>query len=259
MSKLHFITFANNEPFFSTQNKLISTIQKYTEYEVIFHNHNLNTIKNYEWFGFLEELFQINGECYNWRRDGYYNAWKPFLMKEVYQKINIHDILYYVDSSRHFLNGFEQSIDKFLNFILNDQKYYIGSVSWNVNNNVKKCCDILPVWTEIIQNKYLCEMFINKPHLLNSHMAFTKNELCEKIINNWVYYIQKKLNNNPLITYHHTIDQSIVNIIAYKYNLKVFYKQDILHNDNKNHNLIHQILNNEDNYKRYFINILDFN
>ena len=57
----------------------------------------------------------------------------------------------------------------------------------------------------------------------------------------------------PLVTYHHTVDQSIFNILVIKHNLPIFYHKDLGHNTNKNKNEVLRIINNSINTAEYFI------
>jgi hypothetical protein len=49
-----------------------------------------------DWFHYIKDFPLIE---YDWNRDGYYNAWKIFLVKEIYDSIDKDDILYYVDNT----------------------------------------------------------------------------------------------------------------------------------------------------------------
>jgi hypothetical protein len=97
--KIHLVLYSNNEPFDTTKKYTIESIHKYTQKQVIIYDYNLEKIKQNEWFNLIKDLPSINN---NGRRDGYYNAWKAFIVKDVYDKINYDDILYYVDSSQYF-------------------------------------------------------------------------------------------------------------------------------------------------------------
>jgi hypothetical protein len=63
------------------------------------------------------------------------------------------------------------------------------------------------------------------------------------------------LNKIPLIVYHHTVDQSLFNILVYKYGFKCF-NGNTTHDANKNHNLVHSYLMNATEYQiqNYFTN-----
>ena len=73
----------------------------------------------------------------------------------------------------------------------------------------------------------------------------------------WIYWCMYKDNEltRPLITYHHPGDQSIFNILVYKYNFKVFYNKLIEHDENKDRNVVLKTINNNINSEQYFINL----
>ena len=73
-------------------------------------------------------------------------------------------------------------------------------------------------------------------------------------MNYWSLYKDNEF-INPLVTYHHTVDQSIFNILVYKYNFKVFYNELIGHNENKDRNIVLKTINNTSNPEQYFINL----
>ena len=57
----------------------------------------------------------------------------------------------------------------------------------------------------------------------------------------------------PLVTYHHTADQSIFNILVIKHKLLIFYDKNVSHSTNKNKNIVLNIINNSTNINEYFI------
>ena len=73
-------------------------------------------------------------------------------------------------------------------------------------------------------------------------------------------FVNTELNNLPLIAYHHTVDQSLFNILVYKYGFKCFFNNKT-HDENKNHNLVHIELRNMNKceIENYFINPINFN
>jgi len=247
---IHLVLYSNNEPFNTTKRYTIETIHKYTQKQVIIHDYNLEKIKQNEWFKLIKDLPSIYNDG---RRDGYYNAWKAFIIKDVYDMMNDDDILYYVDSSQHFQTGFNENIDKLCD-IVNEQLCVAGSIGYDVKNNSNGCCDNIIIWNKIIPDKNINE-YLNKPHVLNSWFLFKKCESNNSFINDWVYFICYTDNeiNYPLVTYHHTGDQSIFNILVVKYNKPVFYHTNIKHDENKNKNIVLNIINNAENTSEYFI------
>lgn len=113
------------------------------------HSYDLNKIKQSEWYDNIRELPDIKGG--NGRRDGYYNCWKAFIVKEVYEKINDDDILYYVDSSRYYRDGFSENIDKLCDIVVK-HGIVAGSIGSDVRNNSFDCCNNLKMWDKILPN-----------------------------------------------------------------------------------------------------------
>lgn len=247
---VHLVLYSNNEPFDTTKKCTIESINKYTQKHVIIHDYNLEKIKENEWFNLIKDLPSIHN---NGRRDGYYNAWKAFITKDVYDKMNYNDILYYVDSSQYFQTGFNENIDKLCD-IANEYLCVAGSIGDDIKNNIHSCCDNIIIWNKIIPDKNNNE-YLNKPHVLNSWFLFKKCDSNNSFINDWVYFSCYKDNEikHPLVVYHHTGDQSIFNILVVKYNKPVFYHKNIGHNENKNKNLVLNIINNNMNTNEYFI------
>jgi hypothetical protein len=287
---VHLVVYSNGEPFNTTKRLLIESISKHTKYKVMIHDYDLNKIKTYTWFKLLRNLLKINKLG---RRDGYYNSWKAFIVCDVYNKMNSNDILYYVDSSQYHIEGFTHNIDKICEYtyktgivagsVSDDTTNYYFNVCdnllvWdkiipnkinkkhlNIYNNylmlffyqtVLLLCSIILFMFNInlIKNKYL-----SKKHVLNSWFILRKDDINTNFIKEWMYYTicdDKLLYSNeqrPLVTFHHTVDQSIFNILVNKYNLPVFYDKNIKHSENKNKNLALEIINNSSDINKHFI------
>tara|TARA_B100000427_G_scaffold277514_1_gene246889 strand:- start:686 stop:1444 length:759 start_codon:yes stop_codon:yes gene_type:complete len=251
---INLVLYANGKPFNSTKKKLIETINKFTNRNVIIHKYNLKKIRESSWYNKIKELPKIKKRG---RRDGYYNCWKSFIVNEVYSNMNDGDILYYVDSSRFFKTGFTESVDKLCDIVLKNG-IIAGSVGKNRKNNTNGQCDNIDIWNKIIPNNdntaYLSNM-----HVLNSWFILVKNNINTNFLNDWSYWSVYKDNKftYPLVTYHHTADQSIFNILVYKYKFKVFYNETILHSENKDRNVVLKIINDETcgEPEQYFINL----
>jgi hypothetical protein len=247
---VHLVLYSNNEPYDTTKRLTIESIHKYTRKQVIIHDYNLEKIKQKEWFQHIKDLPQINKKGI---RDGYYNSWKAFITKDVYDEMEDGDILYYVDSSQYFRIGFNENIDKLCD-ILNDKLFIAGSVADNVKNNSYGCCDNIMIWNKIIPDKDNTE-YLSKQHVLNSWFLLKKCDSNHTFINDWVYFSCYKDNETiyPLVTYHHTGDQSIFNILVVKHKMPVFYHKNINHDDNKDKNVVLNIINNTSNITEQFI------
>jgi hypothetical protein len=235
---IHLVVYSNGEPYDTTKRHIMKSIHQCTKKKVIIHDYNLKKIKKKPWFEYIKDLPSIDKPG---RRDGYYNSWKAFIIKEVYDSMKEDDILYYVDSSRHFKEGFTENIDKLCN-ITNDIKCVAGSIGNDLKNKDEDCCNNVMVWNKIIPKSN--KKYLEYPHVLNTWFLFKKCKSNDDFINDWAYYsCYTDKHTDPLVTYHHTGDQSIFSILVVKYNLPVFYHKDIKCNYNKNKNLVLSILN----------------
>lgn len=249
---IHLVLYSNNEPFGMTKRLTIKSIRNFTQKQIIIHDYNLEKIKQCDWFHRIQNLPQTYNQG---RRDGYYNSWKPFITKEVYDIIPDGDILYYVDCSQYFRYGFTENVDKLCD-IASELTAVAGSVGDDVRNNSFGCCDNIMVWDKIIPNNNN-NVYINERHVLNSWFLFKKCDSNRQFINDWVYYSCYVDNdfNHPLVTYHHTADQSIFNILVIKHKMTVFYSKNVGHNLNKNKNIVLNMVNNSTNLTDLFIKI----
>lgn len=237
---IHLVLYSNNEPFHTTKWMTIESIHAYTQKHVVIHDYTLEKIQQKEWFQQIKELPSIHREG---RRDGYYNSWKPFIIKDVYDEMKEGDILYYVDSSQHHRIGFTENIDKLCE-VVNERLCVAGSIGDEVRNNSYNCCDNITVWNKIIPDQDN-SLHLSKPHVLNTWFLFKKCDSNTVFINEWVHFICYKDEDLPLplVTYHHTVDQSIFNILVVKHKLPVFYNPTISHHLNKNKNVVLHVIN----------------
>ena len=256
IQNIHFVTYANNYPFINTQIILNDSINNFSKYNIIKHRYNIESLKHSEYFNDLANLLNSKKSGY---RDGFYNAFKAIIINDVYNKMGDNDILYYVDSSQHFKTPFTENIDKLIEYCYSELNFIAGSFGKDCSNNRDNACDDKYVWNTIAPNlKY--ENIIHKPHILNSWFVIKKTKTNELFLREWLYYTFYKNtpDNNALVTYHHTVDQSIFNILVYKYNLLSFYYEPIKHNENKDRNLVLNIINNTNNLSSLFQNPANF-
>lgn len=256
---VHLVLYSQNEPFDTTKRLIIESVPKCTKRNFIIHDYNLEKIQRAEWYPIIERLRYIKKSG---KRDGYYCAYKPFCCYEVYNSMTVNDILYYVDCSQYFRIGFTESIDKLCD-IVNEKLFIAGSVGDDVRNNSdigydssKGCCDNIAVWNKIIENNDN-RKYLNDRHVLASWFILKKTDMNTAFMNEWIKWCMYNDSDmpDPLITYHHTVDQSIFNILVHKYDLLVFYHKNRTHNDNKDKNLILHTLNNTQNTDEYFIHL----
>jgi hypothetical protein len=132
-----------------------------------------------------------------------------------------------------------------------------GSVGNDYDNYTLKVCNDIRVWQAIIPTA--TEELLKCRHILNSWFVLSKNDSNKTFIDEWCFYVLHKTEQLkfPLATYHHTIDQSIFNILAVKNNFHVFRKEGIGHDDNKDRNVALREINRADNVDELFVRILD--
>lgn len=258
MQKLHFITFATGnsrvtkKPYSLTQELMINSIQNFTKREVIFHTYDLDKFKSKDWFSeiqFLETYSNLE-----WKREGYFCAYKALLPWDVFKEMEEGDLLYYADSSAYYIEPFTENIDNFLD-IVDSIGHIMGSAGTNTKHNSFNCCDRKEVW-DYIWPDHPSDIF-KKPHLLASWFALKKNTTSEKFLNEWSSLVfNGTYDGRPLITFQHTVDQCLFNILVYRDKLKTFFNGKI-HDYNKNHNNVHRFLNekikNGEEIDQYFL------
>lgn len=249
---LHLVMYSNGQPYTTTKHMTLDTISLHTSRNVIIHDYTLERIRSRPWFSLLETLPDIHRSG---QRDGYYNSWKAFIVKDVYDMMNEGDLLYYVDSSKYFISGFTENIDRLCE-ISDEIGGIFGSVGDNVRNDSFGCCDKLSLWNHILKSNDNSNN-VTKRHVLNSWFTIKKTSANTPFIEDWASLSVSPYDesNEPAVTSHHTGDQSIFNILVVKYGMPVFYSPDIRHDDNKNKNTVLQVLNNSADYSRYIIRL----
>jgi hypothetical protein len=229
------------QPYSQTQKLLNDTIQDKSSNPIIFHTHNLDTVKQKQWFKLIEHFPQY--QC-QWKRDGYYVMYKALLIQEVFNQMGDDDIIYYVDSSAYHRIGFTDSIDTLMTYT-EFAGHVCGSYGNSLTNYEGNACGNTAVWKTVWNEIPNVSQYLHHQHVLASWMTFAKNDINNKFINEWVdMMVNGTLYGKPLVTYHHTVDQSIFNILVYKYGMNCFFN-NTKHEANKNHNLVHQVLNAE--------------
>lgn len=255
--RVHLVLYANGPRFVETKQLLINTIKQQCDHEVVIHDYDLERIKQLPWFVEIQNLPDIKnipGVPIKWRRDGYFNCWKAFIVRDVYDQMKEDDVLYYVDCSQYHRSGFTHKIDKLCDWAKH-HGMIAGSVSNDVKNKSNKVCHRLAIWN-IIKPGTTDEV-LNKLHVLNSWFVIAKNDISGQFVSDWCKWSTHTPPGfeTPIVTQHHTVDQSVFNILVHKYNAHVFYHPEIIHHDNKNRNTVLRIINTESDPGKYFINL----
>jgi hypothetical protein len=250
MSKIHLITYAEgfsqeNRDFKQSQEYIVNTIESKTNKKVIFHSYDLKSIKQKPWFKYIKDFpsIPLSKENKWWNRGGYWCTWKAFLCQEVLRDMEGNDLIYYIDSSRHYRNGITENIDAVLDFVLKNESIF-GASGNDCPHMYKKCLDNTEVWSKVWpESLRLMPRLLYQEHILSSWMILKKDTKTINIIDKWVYLIKYyTINNRPVFSFHHTGEQGILNILIYQYNLSVFFINQS-HSNSKDPNLIHQCFN----------------
>jgi len=249
--KIHIVMYSEGEPFDTVKKITLDSVSNHSKRKIIIHDYNLERIKQSSWFEQIKDLPNIHKMG---RRDGYYCAYKVFCPWEVYLKMDENDVLFYLDSSQYYKEGFTENIDK-LCAVAFDKGFIAGSIGNDIKNNDFSVCHKINVWKKVYPE---CDhTILEKPHILASWFLLTKNTINTQFMNDWIKwstYTDDEF-KEPLITEHHTGDQSIFNMLVYKYNFQVFYDKNRGHVINKDKNGVLKVINKSQNINSLFINI----
>ena len=246
MSKIHHITFATglsrvtNLPYSDTQKMLVDSIQSKTSREVVTYSHDIESLKSQSWFHKIEQLPNVKVD---WSRDGYFCAYKALFANDLLDKIDEGDYIYWTDSSAYFREPFTENLDRFFDYV-DYNGHACGSHGNDFQHNSFDCLSNTEVWNLVWdQSKNHLPDLLNHKHILASWYCFKNNEINRQFIREWSNLITDvSINGRPIITMHHTVDQSLFNILIYKYGFRTFFN-NTEHDHNKNHNNVHRFIN----------------
>ena len=252
MSRIHHITFATGNsrvtklPYSITQKLLVDSIQGKTKNEVVQHTHDLESMKAQPWFRKIAHFPSILAGDRNfkqWGRDGYFCAYKALFANHLLDDIDDGEFIYWTDSSAYYREPFTENLDRFFEYVDYTGGVF-GSCGYDVKHNSFGCLTDTNVWKLVWPE---CEVYLpallEHKHILASWYCLKVSDITRQFIKEWSYLITDvTLNNRPIVTMHHTVDQSLFNILVYKYGFRTFFNNQI-HDHNKNHNNVHRFIN----------------
>jgi len=252
ISTIHIVLFAYGEPFESVKQRMIDSVYKYSNNKLKIHDYTIEKIKTCEWFKQIEGLPSVHKIG---RRDGYYCAYKIFCVNEVYEQLEKNDVLFYLDCSQYYKDGFTESIDKLCSIAL-EKGIIAGSSASDIKHHQFSLCHKFNVWKTVLPE---CDLSIlQKPHILAAWFLLSKNNTNTQFMKEWIYwalYTNEEF-KDPLITEHLTVDQSIFNMLVYRYKLPIYFNKSNTHLQNKDYNRVLRSINNSPNPYELFT-ILD--
>ena len=261
--EIHIVLFANGKPYTIVQKNIIDSIYKMKNKRIGIHEFDLEKIKKYSWFKYLEDFPKVKKE--NGKRDGYFNCYFPFIIQEVYNNVAKDSLIYLVASSRHYHEGFTEHIYKLCN-LANKYNFIAGHIDNQLYNDDKnlQLLNNLKLWKIIINNETEDNLnkYIKGPMVCNSFYILKKTECNDNFIKEWPYYTAIFRNDyftDPIGSYHHCAEQNIFGILAYKYNKSVFYDERKLEYICKSKNEPLKSINQIDgNADKFIIKVRDF-
>ena len=219
----YLISFAN-EKFKKSQVLLEKSAYKYGIDKVI--NYSPSDYLNTEFYFENKEILDKTRGCGYW-------LWKPWIILKTLEIMNENDFLLYSDSGAQIIN----KPDKLFKLCKKKKHLILFSNSPQQKNIL---------WTrrsvfESIEGAGLEENYLNQTGLTASFIVVQKNEFNLKFLNEWFNYCKNpellldvvdKTNEYPEFI-EHRHDQSILSLLALKYNLETFRDPSQWGNDRK--------------------------
>ena len=245
---IHIVMCSNGEPYESVKKLTLDSVHKFSTNNIVVHDYNLDRIKECSWFEKIKDLPSIYKKG---RRDGYYCAYKVVCVWDVYSKLGEKDVLFYLDSSQYYTEGFTENIDTLCEIAL-DKGIIAGSTGDNIHHIHFNLCHKIDVWKKVFPD---CDpSILETPHILASWFLLSKNDVNTMFLNDWIKWCMYTDADftDPLITEHFTGDQSIFNMLVYKYNFPVFFDKRRGHLINKDKNGVLRVINSSKDHTTLF-------
>ncbi len=210
MNRFH-ISFSDKS-FYKSQQELVKSALHF--------GINNTIIYNDIWLRNQKLFYNQNKTILQQKRGAGYWLWKPFVILDALKKINNDDVLVYTDSGSLFVNP----IDDLINLLdYNDIILFYNNGHKNENWTKRDCffymnCDY--------------SSFHKSDQLVASYIVCKKTSFVVNLIEEWLFYSQdaRILTDIPNISglnnlegfIDHRHDQSILSILAHKYNIELF-------------------------------------
>jgi hypothetical protein len=231
---LQLISFATPNFYFS-QYKLLAGAKKFDINQVFIYNHT-----NFKKTNFYKENQLITQQP---RGAGYW-IWKPYYILEHLNSLNDDDILIYCDAGVQIIENIEPLIAllaKSDNGIMLFENYQ-GSAYFS--KSIDFAIDYNGIYIEPNKNKYWCKgdifhsiaptskEILDSPQVDANIMLFKKTKSSFKFVNEWLEFCKIQqlitdstesihLNESPTF-FAHLHDQSILSVLAAKWNIELF-------------------------------------
>jgi hypothetical protein len=203
--KVILVTYAQNDPFVSSQKKIIETQQGWSVDEI--QSWNYEKIQNY----FPQYHSQWKHPGKNGRPSCVF--FKPVLMSSIMSQYNDGDWIVWVDSSKYFVNGITESMKSFVS-ALEKLKLdsFPGTALCGLANVDNKCVSI----KTFNGMKADVPKYWFAPHFQNNFVAFKKNSMNLNFLNEW----RTIMTDMDMACSSGSDDQAIFSILVTKFNMK---------------------------------------
>jgi hypothetical protein len=192
---------------------LIESIQKHSEFKVIIYNKS----------DIHSEFISQHKRILESSRGGGYWLWKPYIISQVLSKIQDGDYVFYIDSKYFFLENFK---DLYSEKIEEDHIILWKNKPNETTNMMKHYCKM-----DVVNKYNIHDLVFNKDAVecWAGAIFLKKTGYVEKIVNEWLSMckVYEDISDSPSILHNyngfsdHRHDQSLLSIIAYKYNIKL--------------------------------------
>lgn len=213
--KVVLVMYARGMPFEETARKLENSFRQLCKFPCDVKVFNLDQISTCPWFKHLEhcrDSMPMLGY-----RDGFYNAWKAYIVQEVMDELDDGDMVYYADASRHFLLGFSEDINTLIALqAQREETLYAGSFNARVLHSSGWMGDRIGLYEALgIADEY--DRYMTLPAIQNSSFLLRKSAVTTAFVEEWVRHSVYET-----ISLHHTVDQAIFSALVYKHGFRAF-------------------------------------
>ena len=213
--KVVLVMYARGMPFEETARKLEDSFRQLCKFPCDVRVFNLDQISTRPWFRHLEhcrDSMPMLGY-----RDGFYNAWKAYIVKEVMDELEDGDMVYYADASRHFLLGFSEDINTLIALqSQREETLYAGIFNARARHKDGWMGDRIGLYEALgIADQY--DRYLTLPAIQNSAFLLRKAPDTVAFVEEWVRH-----SVYDTISLHHTVDQSIFSALVYKHGFHAF-------------------------------------
>ena len=245
LPKANIVTFANGKKFEKTSQRIIKSLGQFNGLSLTFDVVNLTSIKSRPWFSKIADFPER--PVRPGRRDGYYCAYKPWIIQDSIKESSPGSVTYFVDSSQYYRVGFYENIEPLIKTIFKEGKspFYGSAMPGFLEEHQG--------WTESHKSLFLERAnlglgldFFSLPALLTSSMLFINDSSDRQLVERWADACDYEM-----VSLNHTVEQSVLMAFLANENRSVLNLAmdhrvgnsgfEVSHSLGKNHNLVHKL------------------